>query len=187
MWRNFRFLYMANGEKSGKCSGISDFSTWQMWRIVKSWQLWRNLLFLHMTDFSPHVSHLNYVTNIRYVCIICKRWRHYNATHWWRSLYLNGLLSCPSGARPVACLLKTVPKWLDDCAEKILRLDETPNLQQRAGSRNFQSTTLYWKDSQWISWIVSKVLSWPVSDSVNVVLSTAWSSFFTLMGLINFC
>ena len=34
MWRNFRFLYMANGEKSDKCSGISDFSTWQMWRIV---------------------------------------------------------------------------------------------------------------------------------------------------------
>ena len=50
MWRNFRFIYMANGEKSDKCSGISDFSTWQMWRIVKSWQLWRNLLFLHMTD-----------------------------------------------------------------------------------------------------------------------------------------
>ena len=50
MWRNFRFLYKANGEKSDKCSGISDFFTWQMWRIVKSWQLWRNLLFLHMTD-----------------------------------------------------------------------------------------------------------------------------------------
>ena len=111
-----------------------------------------------------------------------KRWRHC-----W-SLHLNGPHSCSSGA-PLACycLLKTVPKWLDDGAEKILRLDETPNLQQRAGSRNFQSTTLYWKDSQWISWIVSKVLLWPVSDSVNVVLSTAWSSFFTLMGLINFC
>ena len=26
-WRNFRFLYMANGEKSEKCSGISDFFT----------------------------------------------------------------------------------------------------------------------------------------------------------------
>ena len=25
----------------------------------------------------------------------------------------------------VACLLKTVPKWVDDSAEKILRLDET--------------------------------------------------------------
>ena len=27
MWRNFRFLYMANGEKSEKCSGMLDFST----------------------------------------------------------------------------------------------------------------------------------------------------------------
>lgn len=88
---------------------------------------------------------------------------------------------------PVACLLKTVAKWVDDGAEKILRSDETPNLQLSAAKRNFQSTTLYWKDSEWISWIVSKVLLWPVSDSVNVVLSTAWSSFFTLMGLINFC
>ena len=43
---------------------------------------------------------------------------------------------------PVACLLKTVPKWLDDGAEKILRSDETPNLQQSAAKRNFQSTTL---------------------------------------------
>ena len=25
MWRNFRFLYMANGDKSEKCSGIYDF------------------------------------------------------------------------------------------------------------------------------------------------------------------
>ena len=50
MWRNFRFLYMANGEESENYSGISDFSTWKMWRIVKSWQLWRNFLFLHMAD-----------------------------------------------------------------------------------------------------------------------------------------
>ena len=27
MWRNFRFLYMANGEESENYSGISDFST----------------------------------------------------------------------------------------------------------------------------------------------------------------
>ena len=48
----------------------------------------------------------------------------------------------PVQAGPVACLLKTVPKWLDDGAEKILRSDETPNLQQSAAKRNFQSTTL---------------------------------------------
>ena len=27
MWRNFRFIFMANGEKSEKCSGMLDFST----------------------------------------------------------------------------------------------------------------------------------------------------------------
>ena len=91
---------------------------------------------------------------------------------------------------PVACLLKTVPKWADDDAEKILRFDETPNLHQSAAKRNFQSTTLYWKDSEWISWIIKdmkKVLFWSVSDSVNVALSTAWISFFSLIRLINFC
>ena len=37
--KSVRFLFMANGEKSEKCSGISDSCTWKMWRIVKSWQL----------------------------------------------------------------------------------------------------------------------------------------------------
>ena len=62
MWRNFWFLYTTNGEKSEKCSGISDFSTWKMWRIVKSWQLWRNFLFLHMT----------YVKNWNLPCFVAK-------------------------------------------------------------------------------------------------------------------
>ena len=51
--------------------------------------------------------------------------------------HLNGLLKLALVAR----LLKTVPKWLNDGAEKILRLDETPNLQQNDPTRNFQSTT----------------------------------------------
>ena len=43
MWRNFRFLYMTNVEKSEiysqlSCGDISDFFTWQMWRIwPKMW------------------------------------------------------------------------------------------------------------------------------------------------------
>ena len=36
---------------------MSDFSRFLMYR---------NLEFLHMTDFSPHVSFVNYVTNMRY-------------------------------------------------------------------------------------------------------------------------
>ena len=36
---------------------FSDFSPFAMYR---------NLKFLHMTDFSPRVSHVNYVTNMRY-------------------------------------------------------------------------------------------------------------------------
>ena len=51
--------------------------------------------------------------------------------------HLNGLLKLALVAR----LLKTVPKWRNDGAEKILRLDETPNLQQSDPTRNFQSTT----------------------------------------------
>ena len=51
--------------------------------------------------------------------------------------HLNGLLKLALVAR----LLKTVPKWRNDGAEKILRLDETPNLQQSDLTRNFQSTT----------------------------------------------
>ena len=43
------------------CS-ISDTSTFAMYR---------NLKFLHMENFSPHVSHLNYVTNIRYASADC--------------------------------------------------------------------------------------------------------------------
>ena len=51
--------------------------------------------------------------------------------------HLNGLLKLALVAR----LLKPVPKWRNDGAEKILRLDETPNLQQSDPTCNFQSTT----------------------------------------------
>ena len=42
---------------------------------------------------------------------------------------------------PLPCLLKPVPKRQDDCAEKIFRSDETPNLRQSVTAAAFQSTT----------------------------------------------
>ena len=44
---------------------------------------------------------------------------------------------------PLPCLLKPVPKRQDDCAEKIFRSDETPNLRQSVTAAAFQSTTQY--------------------------------------------
>ena len=66
MWRNNKFLHncqdftilhICHVKKSEIPLHFSDFSPFAMYR---------NLKFLHMTDFSPHVSHVNYVTNMRY-------------------------------------------------------------------------------------------------------------------------
>ena len=66
MWRNKKFLHNCQDftilhtfhvEKSEILLHFSDFSPYAMCR---------NLKFLHMTDVSPHVSHVNYVTNMRY-------------------------------------------------------------------------------------------------------------------------
>ena len=89
MWRNFRFLHICHVEKfeitqhvekcqisphlsCGKignyseCGEISDFSTSVM-HI--------NLKFLHMTNFSPHISLVILVTNIRYA--ICWTFKYF--------------------------------------------------------------------------------------------------------------
>ena len=66
MWRNNKFLHncqdftilhICHVKKSEIPLHFSDFSPFAMYR---------NLKFLHMTDFSPHVSHVNFVTNMRY-------------------------------------------------------------------------------------------------------------------------
>ena len=66
MWRNkkflhncqdFRILHICHVKKSEIPLHVSDFSTFAMYG---------NLKFLHMTDFSPHVSHVDFVTNMRY-------------------------------------------------------------------------------------------------------------------------
>ena len=66
MWRNNKFLHncqdftilhICHVKKSEIPLHFSDFSLFAMYR---------NLKFLHMTDFSPHVSHVNFGTNMRY-------------------------------------------------------------------------------------------------------------------------
>ena len=66
MWRNkkifhncqdFTILHIFHVEKSEIQLHFSDFFPFAMYR---------NLKILHMTDLSPHVSHVNFVTNMRY-------------------------------------------------------------------------------------------------------------------------
>ena len=66
MWRNNKFLHncqdftilhICHVKKSEIPLHFSDFSPFAMYR---------NLKFLHMADFSPHVSHVKFVTNMRY-------------------------------------------------------------------------------------------------------------------------
>ena len=66
MWRNKKFLHncqdftilhIFHADKFEIPLHFSDFSPFAMYR---------NLKYLHMTDFSPHVSHVNFVTNMRY-------------------------------------------------------------------------------------------------------------------------
>ena len=62
MWRNVRFLHIST-----------------MWRNLKLLHMLRNFRFLHIChaykfeisphdNFSPHISYVIYVTNMRYVC-----------------------------------------------------------------------------------------------------------------------
>ena len=92
MWRNNKFLHncqdftilhICHVKKSEIPLHFSDFSPFAMYR---------NLKFLHMTDFSPHVSHVNYVTNMRYV------WKLTPSTNFWVFLVLYHIFdSCGFG------------------------------------------------------------------------------------------
>ena len=60
MWRNFKFLYMTDVEKS-EISPHVDYFTWQMWRNLKFLHMWSNFTFLNMTnveksEISPHAE-----------------------------------------------------------------------------------------------------------------------------------
>ena len=60
MWRNLGLLHIGDVENFFKfftCGEISDFYTSVMHK---------NLKFLHMTIFSPHISYVIYVTNMRF-------------------------------------------------------------------------------------------------------------------------
>ena len=108
MWRNLKFLHMPNEEDSEMTpcyigsfqnsphlayEEISDFSTFVMYR---------NLKFLNMTNFSPHVSFVNFVTNMRYADIVAYfLWfqlpKHFSGQQpikgWWKDCLMRQLAS----------------------------------------------------------------------------------------------
>ena len=86
---------------------------------------------------------------------------------------------------PLPCLLKPVPKRQDDCAEKIFRSDETPNLRQSVTAAAFnlqlnrEKTILRgFPDTS-----RGYHCGWEVTQSKLCVAV----SFFALIRFINFC
>ena len=121
---------------------------------------------------------------VKYHIASCKIWRNY-----W-SLYLNGLLSCSSGALWHAYLRRCLSERMTMRKRfyASMRLSTFTKVVLPNAIFNLQ---LYVEKTPYkISWTirdVKNVLFWSVSDSVNVELSTAWISFFPLIRLINFC